>query len=203
MVNDMKTEDLPPTERQLEVRAFILDWQGEQGRAPSYREIQHRFGLKSVAGTVKHVQALLKKGLLERKGDLYTPGFGKFSPIPLLGSIPAGMPVSREEDFGGEALVDLESFGIRRTQRSFRVIVTGDSMIGAGILEGDTILCEQAEPRPGDVVAALIDGQCTLKTFLLEKGRPFLKAENPKYPRLIPAEELVIQGVMRGLIRKV
>lgn len=200
----MKAEDIPPTERQIEVRAFILDWQREQGRAPSFREIQHRFSLKSVSGAVKHVQALLKKGMLVRKGEgAYEAGFGKFSPVPLLGSIPAGMPVSFEEDFSGNALIDLESFGIRRTQRTFRVVVRGDSMIGAGILEGDTIICEQREPRSGDIVAALIDGQCTLKTYLMEKGRAFLRAENPRYPNLIPAEELVVQGVMKGLIRKV
>jgi repressor LexA len=197
----MKTEDIPPTERQIEVRSFILDWQREQGRAPSFREIQHRFSLKSVSGAVKHVQALVKKGMLERKGELYEAAYGKFSAVPLLGTIPAGMPVSREEEFGGDALIDLESFGIRRTQRTFRVVARGDSMLGAGILDGDTIICEQREPRPGDVVAALIDGQCTLKTFLIERQRPYLRAENPKYPNLIPAEELVIQGVMKGLIR--
>lgn len=197
----MKTEDIPPTERQIEVRSFILDWQREQGRAPSFREIQHRFSLKSVSGAVKHVQALIKKGMLERKGELYEAAYGKYSAVPLLGTIPAGMPVGREEEFGGDALIDLESFGIRKTQRTFRVVARGDSMLGAGILDGDTIICEQREPRSGDVVAALIDGQCTLKTFLLDRQRPYLRAENPKYPNLIPAEELVIQGVMKGLIR--
>jgi repressor LexA len=197
----IRAEDIPPTERQLAIRAFILDWQQEHGATPSFRDIQQGFGLKSVSGVVKHVQSLLKKGLLRRNGPHYEPGYGKFDAIPLLGSIPAGMPSSREEAFDGEALIDLESFGIRRTQRTFRVVARGDSMVGAGILDGDTIICEQREPRTGDVVAALIDGQCTLKTYLLERGKPFLRAENPKYPRLIPAEELVIQGVMKGLVR--
>jgi repressor LexA len=58
------------------------------------------------------------------------------------------------------------------------------------------------EPRNGQVVAALIDGESTLKTFVLKGGRPFLKAENPKYPDLIPAQELMIQGVFRALVRK-
>lgn len=199
----MKTEDIPPTEKQLAIRAFILDWQREQGTAPSFRDIQKGFGLKSVAGVVKHVQSLLKKGLLVKEGDGYAPGFGRYAPVPLVGTIPAGLPAAREADFGDEGgLIDLESFGIRKTQRTFRVIARGDSMLGAGILDGDTIICEQKEPRNGDVVAALIDGGCTLKTYLLDKQRrPFLKAENPKYPNLIPAEELVIQGVMKGLVR--
>jgi len=57
-------------------------------------------------------------------------------------------------------------------------------------------------PRPGDVVAALIDGQVTLKTYIVQRGKPYLRAENPKYPNLIPQEELQIQGVMVALVRK-
>ena len=76
-------------------------------------------------------------------------------------------------------------------------------MIGKHILHGDVVVIEHGkEPKPGDVVAALIDGQSTLKTFLMQRGRPFLRAENPKFPDLIPAAELVIQGVMVALIRK-
>lgn len=197
----MKREEIPATERQKAVRGFVLEWQAEHGRAPSFREIQRRFGLRSVAGAVKHVRALVEKRLLARRGGLYEAGYGLFTPVPLLGSIPAGPPSAREEEFGGEALVNLESFGIRNGLRAFRVVARGDSMTGAGILDGDVILCEQGEPKNGDVVAALIDGQSTLKTYVVERRRPWLRAENPKYPRLIPAEELVIQGVMKGLVR--
>ena len=58
------------------------------------------------------------------------------------------------------------------------------------------------EPHNGQIVAALIDGESTLKTFVLKSGKPYLKAENPRYPDLIPAQELVIQGVFKALIRK-
>jgi repressor LexA len=77
-------------------------------------------------------------------------------------------------------------------------------MIGKHILDGDIVVLEHGpEPRPDQIVAALIDRQSTLKTFVVEKGRPFLKAENPKYPDLIPYDELSMQGVFRALIRKV
>ena len=77
-------------------------------------------------------------------------------------------------------------------------------MIGKHILEGDYVILEQGSiPRSGDVVAALIDQESTLKTFVLQEGNPVLKAENPRYPTLIPVHELMIQGVMVGLIRKV
>ena len=123
--------------------------------------------------------------------------------IPLHGSIPAGLPQTREQDAEGCVSVDVESLGFKPTRNSFALRVTGDSMIGRHILAGDVIVLEHGpDPRNGQVVAALIDGESTLKTFVLKGGRPFLRAENPKYPDLIPAQELMIQGVFRALVRK-
>ena len=74
-------------------------------------------------------------------------------------------------------------------------------MIDAHICDGDTVILEVREPQRGDIVAALIDGETTLKRYLVEKGKPFLHAENEDYPDLIPARELIIQGVMVMLMR--
>ena len=74
-------------------------------------------------------------------------------------------------------------------------------MIDAHILDGDHVVLEKKEPRNKDIVAALIDGETTLKRFLMNNRKPFLKAENELYPDLIPARELLIQGVMVGLVR--
>ena len=98
--------------------------------------------------------------------------------------------------------VDVNSIGYKPTKNSFALRVTGDSMIGRHVLDGDFVVLEHGpDPRHGDIVAALIDGECTLKTYLVKTGKPYLRAENPKYPNLIPAQELVIQGVFRALIR--
>jgi repressor LexA len=76
-------------------------------------------------------------------------------------------------------------------------------MTGKSIVDADIAIIEHGvQPRSGDVVAALIDGQVTLKTFLMQRGKPYLRAENPRYPNLIPQEELQIQGVMVALVRK-
>ena len=76
-------------------------------------------------------------------------------------------------------------------------------MIGAHIVDGDVVILEDAkEVHDGDVVAALIDGETTLKRYVVERGRPYLKAANPRYPNLVPARELKIQGVMVSLVRK-
>ena len=123
--------------------------------------------------------------------------------VPLLGGIPAGLAEPREQRADGCIAVDVNSLAIRPTARTFALQVRGDSMIGKHIRDGDYVILEHGvTPQSGDVVAALIDNESTLKTFILDKGRPYLRAENPRYPTLIPAEELVVQGVVVALIRK-
>jgi len=124
------------------------------------------------------------------------------SGIPLLGSIAAGFP----DDAGTEAesRVDLNpaSFGIRNPSDAFALRVRGDSMTGRLLFDGDVVLLDRsADPKPQDVVAAVIDQACTLKTLVLKKGRAWLKAENPLFPDLIPAHDLQIQGVAKAVIR--
>jgi repressor LexA len=123
--------------------------------------------------------------------------------IPILGSVPAGPGQDREQEPDGCITVDVASIGFKPTRNTFALRVVGDSMIGKFICDGDIAVFEHGpDPRPGQIVAALIDRKNTLKTFLVKNGKPFLKAENPKYPNLIPSEELVIQGVFRALIRR-
>jgi repressor LexA len=99
--------------------------------------------------------------------------------------------------------VDIESVGFTPTRNTFALRVAGDSMVGRHILDGDVVVLEHGpEPRSGQVVAALIDGESALKTFVVKGGKPYLRAENPRYPNLIPAQELMIQGVFQALIRK-
>ena len=98
-------------------------------------------------------------------------------------------------------IVDAASFGLARNAPAFALEVRGDSMHEAHIVQGDFVIMEMREPRSGDIVAALIDGECTLKRYLTRSGTAYLKAENAAYPDLIPAQELLIQGVMVGLMR--
>jgi repressor LexA len=122
--------------------------------------------------------------------------------IPIYGAIAAGLPEAQEEEAIGTVAIGTITSGLTADTPTFALRVRGDSMIGAGIHDGDTVILEQREPRSNDIVSALIDGETTLKTFLREKGQPFLRAENPAYPDLIPARELTIQGVLVALVRK-
>ena len=199
----------PPTSRQQQVLDFIRQHLDEGRPVPTVREISRHLGLKSTSPAQLHLNALRRKGYLEdsdgsaRSLRLTGDSGKRVQGIPLLGTIPAGHGDLRTEEPEGMVQVALGALNIPRTSRTVALRVTGDSMIGKFITDGDIVILEQnADPRPGEVVAALIDGESTLKTFVRERGgRTFLKAENPKYPNLIPTGELTIQGVMRMLIR--
>lgn len=196
------------TPRQSEILSFIREGAEERGVIPSVREIMARFGFTSPATVASHLDLLKKKGVIGReRGRSRNIILKDFAPrpklleVPLYGMIPAGIPEGQEQQSDRCITVDPGSIRLPRNARTFALEVRGDSMIGAGILERDVVILEHAEPRNRDIVAALIDGDVTFKRYLVEKGVPFLRAENPLYPDLIPARELVIQGVFRALIR--
>ena len=196
------------TPRQAEILTFIRECAEERGGIPSVREIMARFGFSSPATVTGHLDLLEKKGVIGREaGRSRNIILKDFTPrpelleVPLYGMIPAGIPEGQEQEVDRCITVDPGSIRLPRNARTFALEVRGDSMIGAGILDRDVVILEHAQPRNRDIVAALIDGDVTLKRYLVEKGAPFLRAENPLYPDLIPARELVIQGVFRALIR--
>jgi repressor LexA len=202
------------TTRQQQVLEFIQHSQHGAGLTPTFREIASHFRFQSPNAALSHVQALRAKGYLQsrpgraRSFQLRTPNQKAASnarviSIPIYGTIPAGFPQGAAQEQEGCVLIDVATVGVKPSARTFALKVRGDSMLGKNIVDGDIAIIEHGmEPRSGDVVAALIDGQVTLKTFVLQRGKPYLRAENPRYPALIPREELQIQGVMVSLIRK-
>jgi repressor LexA len=200
------------TRKQRQILDFIEKWHRTEGTTPTFREIADKFGFRSLNSVTEHVRLLRQKGVLAadhgkaRSLRVISPLAklrGQIVDIPVFGAIPAGLPQTREQEAEGCVSVDIESIGFKPTRNSFALRVTGDSMIGRYILAGDLVILEHGpEPYNGQVVAALIDGESTLKTFVLKGGKPYLRAENPKYPHIIPAQELMIQGVFKALIRK-
>jgi repressor LexA len=197
------------TARQQQILEFIEASQQTSGFVPSTREIQQHFGFASQTAAVNHLRALERKGVILRlagkaRAMALTANLRRdpIIDIPIYGSIVAGMAEPSEQEDRGFVSLDTRSAGLGRKARVFALKVKGDSMIGAQISEGDLVILEIREPKNHDIVAALIDGETTLKRFVFDKGRPFLKAENPIYPNLIPVTELVIQGVMVALIRR-
>src|SRR6185312_12975096 len=172
------------------------------------REIQSHFGFASQTSVMQYIAALERKGFINRQARkaraLITPQQKvRITDIPIYGQIPAGMATATEENIEGHVSLDAMSANASKNARTFALRVRGDSMIGAHILDGDVVILEdRKDVQNGDIVAALIDGETTLKRYVLEHGRAYLKAENAAYPNLVPARELRIQGVMISLVRK-
>jgi repressor LexA len=201
------------TGRQREIYQYIVDFRRGQGCSPSIPEIQRHFDIRSPNGVAGHLHALEAKGIIRRaeRGsrqiDVIGPGGaerGAVYDLPMYGAIPAGPPQAYEDTRAdGCVTVDESTLGFKPQEGCFVLRVRGESMRGAGILSGDLVVIQPTpSPRGGQIVAALIDGESTLKRLVRVKGAWFLKAENPDYPQLAPRADLVIQGVVRTVIRK-
>ncbi len=198
------------TERQRQLLDYLRREQRESGVMPSTREIQRHFGFASQTAAMSHLRALERKGVIQRHPhkaravvfpeDLDRP---QIVDVPVFGTIPAGYPSDAPPQPDGCISVDINTLGIPKNARTFALRVRGDSMIDAHILDGDHVILEIKEPRRNDIVAALIDGETTLKRYVVEDGRTYLKAENPDYPDLVPTSELIVQGVFLALLRHV
>ncbi len=201
------------TERQTQVLVFIRDFKNQEGVAPTYREIAHHFGFKSTKAAVDHVRALKSKGYVTLAGRrsrsiMVGPSDADLSDrvvsIPLLGEIPAGQPESKEENTLGRIAVDGTMLDLCKGHRLFALMVSGESMIGRNIRDGDwAIVDADASAKEGEVVVALIDGGNTLKTLAKKKDSFYLKSENPDHPNWIPLTEMIVQGVVKAVIRRV
>ncbi len=201
--------DLTPMERAI--LHFIQEHWRKEGNPPSLQQIALRFGFEETIAR-RHVSFLHDKGylVLDREEEncgmrIWTPwaDLPKTYNIPLLGSIPCGIAEEKAQEIIGYLPVALEKLGITPTPYLFAVEARGDSMVGRQITEGDYVILDKNRvPRSGDVVAALLGTESTLKTFVRENGKSFLHPENPKYKDIFPADEAIIQGVMVMLIRK-
>jgi repressor LexA len=168
---------------------------------PSYAEMLGLLEVKSKSVIHFWVGRLIADGLLEKdaKGRLRLTR--RSLAIPMAGAVQAGFPSPEEE-----ALCDvmsLDEYLVNRPETSFLLQVTGDSMIHAGILQGDLVVIEKGrEPKNGDIVIAEVDGEWTIKYFRKQGKAVFLEAANPKYPVIKPKTELRLGGVVTAAIRK-
>jgi repressor LexA len=206
----MANSPIKLTARQQEVLEFLRSHQRQFGLMPSSREIQQHFRFGSQTAAMSHLRALEKRGAIRRmpnkaRAVSFPEDLNReeLVDIPLYGSIAAGYAEMQQQEPDGNLALDAQTVGLRRGSKAFALRVRGESMIGANICDGDIAILEVREPRASDIVAALIDGETTLKRFVVDNGRPLLRAENPRFPDLIPVQGLEVQGVLKTLIRRV
>lgn len=196
------------TKRQRQILDFITDFYNEHGYAPSLREIGEHFNLSSPATIHAHIQSLKQKGMLktsfnQARSIEIIPASVNWTAsleLPLAGLITAGEPI--------EAIEEKESIAVpvdfvTNSANSYVLKVKGESMIEDGILDGDYVIVERnPSPKNGDIVVALLNNAyATLKKFYREQKRIRLQPANSKMKPIYSADPL-IQGVVRGVIRK-
>jgi len=196
------------TRRQREIYDFITEFVRDRGYSPSLEEIGAAFGLSSVATVHKHVQHLVQKGFLRkawnrsRSVEPVEPSQASSVALPLLGSVAAGAPIEAVEV---SERYEVPAELVPRGASCFALRVRGDSMIDEQIRDGDVVVVEsRPEARDGETVVALVRGQdATLKKLYREGSRVRLQPANPSMePIHVPAAEVEVRGVVRGLVRR-
>ena len=209
-------ESKPLTTRQRDVFDFIVRWIRETRFPPTLSEVAQFLGVPYPKSASAHLDALEKKGYIQRfpgkaRGIQLTPLGESFRQdlvsedmlvLPIIGRIRAGRPTDNQMVPDGTLSVPRILF---TEKPDFILKVQGDSMTGAGILEGDfAFIRKTRDVRSGDLVVAQMQGEITLKQFLVQKNRIVLRAANPRYPDRVvsPEEEAdLIQGRLVGLYR--
>jgi len=201
------------TGRQAEIMAYIQEFIRNHKFPPTFREISEHFGI-TVRGSYDHIKALEKKGCLRCDKNrsraievienpannplpVAEPG-SELSEIPRLGVVAAGVPILAEENWDGTIPFPAREL---KAGNYFALEVKGQSMLQAGILDGDTaIIRQQSVAANGDIVVAMVDEAVTLKRYYKEQNRIRLKAENPDFPSIYSSEVRIL-GVLAHIVR--
>lgn len=188
-------------ETQQAVLNFIREVISQRGVAPSVREIGEAVGLRSTSTVQYNLNALEKAGYIERDPNLkrtirLAGSTGKATPVPLLGTVTAGLPILAQEQIEEYIPVALGKGG-----DYFALHVRGSSMINAHIIDGDIIIVEKTPvAENGDIVVALVGDEATVKRFYKEKGHFRLQPENDDFEPII-VDELALLGRVVTVIR--
>jgi SOS regulatory protein LexA len=183
------------------VQKLIAGFFREYRRMPSFGEMVDLLGVRSKSVVNFWINKLIEAEILEKDDKGYLRFTKRAFAIPRVGSVQAGFPSPEEEI--RQDLLSMDEYLITKPESSFLLEVSGDSMIGEGILTGDLVVVEKGrEPKDGDVVIAEVDGEWTMKTFRRQGKQVVLEAANPKYPIIRPKTDLRLGGVVTAVIRK-
>ena len=192
------------TKRQKEILDFIRSYRTSHGISPTQREIRETFRLSSFGTVQKHLKRLEEKGALSRewnrsRGIAPKEETSRARGVPLLGLVAAGRPI---EPFPNEESIEVPATLLGKGDH-FVLRVRGESMVEDGILDGDyVVVAKRAKAESGQTVVALVRGEATLKRYYAEGARVRLQPANSAMrPLTVDARDVLIQGVVTGLIR--
>lgn len=205
------------TERQKEILEYLAQYIGNNGYAPSVREIANHFGFGSPSAAKKHLDTLARKGYLNASNNIsrgislksdadtdHDPVIKRESVInvPVVGRVAAGLPILAEENLEGSIVID--SMFVRTTDDCYALKVKGESMINAGIYEGDIVVVSPKKSVHNyDIIVAIVDGEATVKRYIRKDGQTLLMPENEAYPviEVKPTSDFSIAGKVVGVLR--
>ncbi len=191
-------------EKKINVKAVEKEIQSffrEERRMPTYKEMPDL--LEVLPKIVVHywMERLYAQGTLVRDAKGFLKPVRMAPGITMAGAVAAGYPSPAEEEL--RDIISIDEYLITRPESSFLVKVSGDSMIGGGIMDGDMVIVEKGrEPKNGNIVLAEVDGEWTMKYFVRKGKEIVLEAANPKYPTIRPKNELRLGGIITAVIRK-
>ncbi len=211
LFEDLDAASLP--ERQQRILVAIRDWVVRYGYSPSTRQIGDAVGLRSSSSVSKHLASLEEKGFLRRSDAVSRPidvraflqpaetGQSEDAvPVPVVGDIAAGVPIAAEEHV--DDVLTLPR-GLTGRGNVFGLRVRGDSMVDAAICDGDIVVVrQQNEAHSGQIVAAMIDDEATVKVYRRRGGHVYLEPRNPAY-EVIDGDRAVVLGIVVSVLRSV
>jgi repressor LexA len=205
------------TKKQNQVLKAITRKITGNGVPPTLEELREDLGMSSKNAVLSHLEALVKKGYIERSSKARDIRLlkrvtsnraidghlemGHALEIPLIGTVAAGMPVLTEENI--ERFIYVPNYLVQSKQPCFALRVHGDSMLNAGIHDGDLVIVQSTQlANNGDIVVALIGNEVTVKRLVVKEHERYLKAENPIFSNIYPDEPWSLQGKVLALIRE-
>lgn len=179
----------------------LIRYYQEHHELPTYDELVNVFAVNSKGSLHKYIQKFIEDGYIGKSAGGKLVPTSKLYGLRVLGTVQAGFPTAAEEDISDTMSID--EFLINNPQSTYMLKVNGDSMINAGIMEGDLVIVDRSKtPKSGDIVIAEVDGDWTMKYLIKRANSLLLRAANAAYPDIHPRQEMKIGGVVTSVIRK-
>lgn len=186
----------------------IISFYRKNKRMPVYTEIMKLVGFKSKNAVSKLIDKLIDEGVLDKDSSGHLIPNKLIGEIPMLGLVEAGFPTVAEESLLDT--LNIDDYLIKDKDSTYLLKVKGESMIDAGIQEGDMVIAEKTnsecggkkEVRDGDIVIALVDGGWTMKYYRNRLGKVYLEPANKNFKPIYPENELEVAAIVKGVIRK-
>mgnify|MGYP001582256438 CR=1 FL=1 len=179
----------------------LIKYYRENHQLPTYDELAELFNVKSKGSIHKYIQKFIDEGILNKSVSGKLIPTTKLYGLRVLGTVQAGFPTTAEQELSDT--MSLDQFLIQNPEASYLLEVSGDSMVGAGIVEGDMVIVDRSrQPKNGDIIVASVDNDWTMKYYIKEGSKIILRPANKRFTDIIPDQELQIAGVVTSVIRK-